>query len=153
MRFFKFNSIGVAGFVLQIASLALLLRLGASYLVATALAVEIAVLHNFFWHERWTWRDRPAAGRGRLARFWRFHALNGLISLVGNVLMMRLLVGAFELPPIPSNLIAVLTCALVNYFASDRLVFEKRGSKDEGRGAELSTVTLGAKSGARNPGC
>ncbi len=37
---------------------ALTLLLGPHYLVATALAVEMAVLHNFFWHRRWTWADR-----------------------------------------------------------------------------------------------
>lgn len=123
MRFVKFNSVGVAGFVLQITVLAALLYAGVHYLAATALAVESAVLHNFFWHERWTWRDRPAAGRGRLHRLWRFHALNGLVSLAGNVALMRLFVGTFGVPPIPANLLAVLACALVNFFASDRLVF------------------------------
>ena len=124
MRFLRFNGVGVAGFALQLALLAALLFAGFHYLVATALAVEAAVLHNFAWHERWTWRDRPATGRSRLARLWRFHALNGLVSLVGNVALMRVLVGAFGMPAIPANLIAVLACSLVNYLASDRLVFD-----------------------------
>jgi dolichol-phosphate mannosyltransferase len=111
--------------------LALLLRAGLHYLAATALAVELAVLHNFAWHERWTWRDRPA-GRvgpstglraGRLQRFWLFHAANGLVSLAGNLVLMRLLVGLFGMPHLPANLLSVLACALVNYTASDRLVF------------------------------
>jgi putative flippase GtrA len=123
VRFFKFNSVGAAGFVVQLAVLALLLRLDVPYLPATALAVEAAVLHNFIWHERWTWRDRPPSEPSRLARLWRFHALNGMVSLAGNVLLMRLFVGTFGLPPIPANLAAVLICSLVNYFASDRLVF------------------------------
>jgi dolichol-phosphate mannosyltransferase len=126
VRFVKFNSVGVGGFLLQIGVLAGLLHLGVHYLAATAAAVEAAVLHNFLWHERWTWRDRPAAGRGRLDRLWRFHALNGLVSLVGNVLLMRLLVGTAGLPPIPANLLAVLACSAVNYLASDRVVFAAR---------------------------
>ena len=125
MRFVKFNSVGVAGFVLQLAVLAALVHFGVHYLAATALAVECAVLHNFFWHERWTWRDRPSAGRGRLDRLWRFHALNGMVSLVGNVLLMRLFVGTFGMPAIPANLLAVIACALVNYFGSDRIVFAR----------------------------
>lgn len=124
MRFLRFNGVGVAGFALQLGLLAALLFAGVHYLVATALAVEAAVLHNFAWHERWTWRDRPATGRSRLARLWRFHALNGLVSLVGNVALMRVLVGAFGMPALPANLIAVLACSLVNYLASDRLVFD-----------------------------
>ena len=27
------------------------------------LAVETALLHNFVWHERWTWADRKAGAR------------------------------------------------------------------------------------------
>jgi len=129
MRFIRFNSVGVAGFVLQLGVLAGLLYFGVHYLLATALAVEAAVLHNFVWHERWTWRDRPANGRSRLERLLRFHALNGLVSLVGNVALMRVLVGTFAVPAIPANLLAVLACSLVNYVASDRFVFEGRDAK------------------------
>lgn len=123
MRFIRFNGVGVAGFVLQIAVLALLLRLDVHYLIATGLAVECAVLHNFFWHERWTWADRPANGRVRLGRLGRFHALNGMVSLAGNLLLMRLLVGTFDVPAIPANLLSVLACALANFAVSDRIVF------------------------------
>jgi putative flippase GtrA len=122
-RFLRFNGVGVVGFALQLGLLALLLRLGLHYLVATALAVELTVLHNFAWHARWTWQDRPAAAGERAGRLWRFHATNGLVSLAGNLLLMRLLVGALGLPAVPSNLLAVLACALVNFAASDRIVF------------------------------
>lgn len=123
-RFLRFNGVGVAGFVLQIALLTVLVSFGVHYLVATALAVEAAILHNFFWHERWTWSDRPAGGRARLLRLGRFHALNGMVSLAGNLLLMRLFVGAFGMPPIPANLLSVLACAAINYFGSDRVVFK-----------------------------
>ena len=125
MRFWRFNGVGVAGFVVQIAILALLVHTGMHYLAATAFAVEAAVLHNFLWHERWTWRDRPAAGSARFDRLWRFHVLNGLVSLAGNLLIMRLLVGLVRMQPIEANAIAVLACALVNFTASDRLVFRE----------------------------
>jgi putative flippase GtrA len=123
-RFLRFNGVGVIGFALQLAALALLLRSGGMhYLAATALAVELTVLHNFVWHERWTWRDRPAAAGEHMHRLWRFHATNGVISLAGNLLVMRLLVGGLDMPPVPANLLSVLACALLNFAASDRLVF------------------------------
>jgi putative flippase GtrA len=123
VRFWRFNAVGVLGFAVQLAVLALLVRLGVHYLAATALAVEAAVLHNFLWHERWTWGDRPVRGRERLGRLWRFHAVNGAVSLVGNVVLMRLLAGALGVPVVPANLAAVLGCAAVNYLAGDRAVF------------------------------
>ena len=128
MRFLRFNGVGVLGFVLQLAVLTLAIRGGVHYLAATVLAVEAAVLNNFLWHERWTWRDRPASGRARLARLWRFHALNGLVSVAGNLLLMRLFVGGLGLPAIPANLLAVLACALVNFALSDRVVFSRNMS-------------------------
>ena len=127
VRFLRFNGVGIAGFALQVGVLASLLYAGLHYLAATALAVETAILHNFLWHEHWTWRDRPTGGRGRLTRLGRFHALNGVISLVGNLLLMRLFVGTFGMPAIPANVAAVLTCSVFNYFASDRLVFHSSG--------------------------
>jgi len=125
-RFLKFNGVGILGFALQLALLALLLRLGLHYLAATALAVELTVLHNFAWHERWTWKDRPAGAGGRARRLWRFHAANGLISLAGNLVLMRLFVGLLGMPPVPANLLAVLLCALVNFTAGDRFVFRSQ---------------------------
>jgi putative flippase GtrA len=142
MRFWRFNAVGVLGFVIQLAVLGLLVRLDVHYLVATALAVETAVLNNFLWHERWTWQDRPAAGRARLARLWRFHALNGAVSLAGNLSMMRLLVGAFGMPPLPANLLAVAACSVVNYFASDRAVFQADAMRAADRSASATKVSV-----------
>jgi putative flippase GtrA len=124
MRFLRFNGVGVIGFVVQLGVLTVLVHLGVHYLVATAAAVEAAVLHNFLWHERWTWRDRPAHGRARLARLGAFHAINGVVSLSGNILLMRVLVGTCGVPPVMANAVAVLACSLINFAASDRVVFD-----------------------------
>ena len=123
MRFVRFNAVGVVGFAVQIAALALLVRAGMHYLPATALAVEAAILHNFVWHERWTWRDRAGGGRGR--RLLRFHLVNGSVSLAGNLVLMPLLVDGAGLAVLPSNLVAVVVCALANFAGAERLVFQQ----------------------------
>jgi putative flippase GtrA len=125
VRWLKFNLVGGIGIGVQLAALAIfgsLLHL--NYLLATALAVEVAVLHNFLWHERFTWADRPA-GRFRhsIARLIRFNATNGLVSLVANVLLMRLLVGVFGMNYVAANVIAIAACSLVNFVLSDCFVF------------------------------
>jgi putative flippase GtrA len=123
-RWAAFNAVGLAGVAVQLGLLAALVHAGTHYLLATALAVEAAVLHNFLWHQRLTWRDRPAAsGRGVAARLARFHALNGIVSLVGNVALMALLAGRLHVDPLVANLIAIVTCSIVNFAASERLVF------------------------------
>ena len=85
-RWTIFNAVGVLGFLVQLGVLTLLLGTGLHYVVATTLAVEAAILHNFCWHSRWTWRDRPRVDS--TATLWRFHLANGLISLVGNAAAM-----------------------------------------------------------------
>jgi putative flippase GtrA len=123
MRFWRFNGVGVLGFALQVVTLAALLHLEVSYLIAVALSVEAAILHNFVWHERWTWSDRPVSGLARLGRLCRFHALNGAISLAGNLLITQLLVEHAGMPVIPANVLSVIACAVGNYAATERLVF------------------------------
>ena len=99
---------------------------GLGYLAATALAVETAVLHNFAWHERFTWRGSahaPVAERAR--RLLRFHLANGLISIAGNLALVRLLVGWLGLNRYGANLIAIAVCSLANFAASEWYVFRR----------------------------
>jgi len=125
-RWLKFNAVGAVGFGVQLAALAVLkglLRL--PYLTATALAVETAVLHNFVWHELWTWRDRRAAASTTFSRLVRFHLGNGLVSMAVNLVLMRLLVGRFHMQYLIANLLAVAAGSLANFFISDLLVFRR----------------------------
>jgi putative flippase GtrA len=124
----RFAWVGVGGFVVQAAVLSALAAAGLPYPLATAVAVETAILHNFFWHERWTWADRaPRPGRGdgrhRVARLLRFNGSTAVISIAGNVALMGLFVGVLRLPLLAANLLAVLTLAVVNFVCADRLVF------------------------------
>ncbi len=130
-RWLKFNFVGALGIGVQLAMLAALTRLGLGYLAATALAVEAALVHNFVWHERMTWRDRATPVlRHLLGRFLRFQMANGLISLLGNLAMMRLLVGALHLPVLWANVIAITTCWILNFLAGDRFVWQRQRTMD-----------------------
>ncbi len=124
-RWTAFNLVGAAGIAVQIGTIAFLVRVcGWHYLAATALAVEAAVLHNFAWHQRWTWNDRPAgSARSIASRFVRFQMLNGAISLAGNLILMRILAGIFGIDPIVANLAAIATCSMLNFAASETVVF------------------------------
>ena len=126
VRWVKFNFVGGIGIAVQLAVLVFLRSvLHLDTLLATGLAVETAVIHNFLWHERFTWRDRPAARlRDSLVRLAKFNASNGAVSLVGNLLVMRALMGELHINYVAANLISVAICSLVNFLLSDRLVFQ-----------------------------
>lgn len=116
----RFNLVGAMGFAVQLGTLWTLHRAGVPVALATCLAVETAVLHNFAWHERWTWAGRTTGTRG--GRLARFHASNGLISMAGNAVLTTTLAGAGA-PLVLASLAAVLTCALLNYASALVWVF------------------------------
>jgi len=125
VRWLKFNAVGAMGLAVQLLTLALMLStLQTHYVWATVLAVETAVIHNFFWHWRWTWADRRRGGvRQMVTALLRFNLSNGLISLLGTALTTFILTGFFRLNPMLANLLSLAPCCVINYLVSDRLVF------------------------------
>jgi len=123
VRWLKFNAVGAIGIVVQLAALVVFKSLlGVQYLIATGLAVEIAVLHNFAWHERWTWKKRTTK-QAVMKRLLRFNLTTGALSILTNLLLMRVLVGVFHLPLLPANLLAIAMTSLANFAVSELWVF------------------------------
>jgi putative flippase GtrA len=90
-RRLAFIAVGTMGLGLQLLVLRLLAT-GTTLPLQTSLmlAVETALLHNFVWHERWTWADRKrGASRVWLRRLTRFHLTSGVVSIFGNVVLAR----------------------------------------------------------------
>src|SRR5437868_10364734 len=111
----RFYTVGLGGVVVQLAVLTALKGFGLGYLPATAIAVELAILHNFVWHERWTWADRAYSTSGQGGRFFRFHLTNGVLSILGNMALMTALVGHLRLPVISANILSIAICSLLNF--------------------------------------
>jgi putative flippase GtrA len=122
MRWIKFNTVGVGGAAVQLCALWLLQHFTSiSYIFAVILAVEIAILHNFVWHEAWTWRGKPVADRWR--RLVRFHLANGVMSIVSNVALTYFFKEVAGLPLLAANLAAIITAALLNFWVAQAWVF------------------------------
>ncbi len=131
-RLLKFHFVGAIGIGVQLCFLFLFKTvLHFNYLLATGLAVECAVVHNFLWHEHYTWSDRRDDRGGALRRLMRFNLSTGLISIVGNLLLMRLLVGTLHLQYMVANIFAIGSCSLANFWASDRMVFQTEWNSEE----------------------
>ena len=132
VRWCKFNFVGGIGIVVQFAALLLLKSvLHFNYLAATAIAVEAAVVHNFVWHEQFTWADRTKSDsewpqwRRSLPRFLRFNLTNGAVSILGNLALMKVMVGLGHMNYLLANAIAIALCSLANFLVSEEWVFEK----------------------------
>lgn len=140
VRWCKFNFVGGIGVGVQFGALFLLKSIFCfNYLAATALAVEAAVLHNFVWHERFTWVDRIKRDRVKpdgirpnrtqpswhysLPRLLRFNFTNGTVSILGNLALMKVMVGQGHVNYLTVNAIAITLCSLANFLVSNEWVF------------------------------
>lgn len=123
-RFGAFATVGALGFALQLGALAFLTsRAHWSWLPATLVSVELAIVHNYLWHEHWTWKERRGGSTLSVQRLARFHVANGLTSIVGNIVWMWLFIAALGLPPVAANVAAVAVMSAVNFVMADRWVF------------------------------
>ena len=137
-RFSRFSAVGVIGAGLQLLLMSLLTKcFGLLTVIATPVAVEITLLHNFIWHERFTWSESRAKRSTQVVdRLWRFHAANGLISLGGNTILMHCLVERLRAPTMPAAIGAILLCSAANFLVADRWVYARRGQQC-GRGEPI----------------
>ena len=136
VRWGKFNLVGALGVVVQLGALAVFGRLAAGhYLLATAAAIELALLHNFVWHLHYTWRDRRQDS-ALPAQVLRFQFSNGLVSMLGNLVLMRVLVQGARLPLLAANGIAIGCCSIVNFGLGDRWTFAARRSRERDASAK-----------------
>jgi putative flippase GtrA len=132
LRFIRFNVVGALGIGVRLIVVALLASgLGLHYLIATAIAIEASILHNFYWHLHWTWGGagvragarRPAATNHVFFRCLAFHASNGLVSLLGAMALMPMLVGGLGLHYLVANVVTVCFTGVLNFLLGDRVVF------------------------------
>jgi putative flippase GtrA len=95
---------------------------GCTPVAATLLGIEAATLHNFAWHDQWTWNDRPRRGRWTM-RLARYNLLMAGSSLVVGAAVTWAVVAGLGWGVLPANAVAVCVAAGANYLTSDRLVF------------------------------
>jgi putative flippase GtrA len=128
IRWLKFNAVGGIGIVVQLVGLFLLKSiLQLNYLLATSLAVEAAVIHNFIWHERFTWADRvQPSWRHSALRLLRFNLTTGAVSIAGNVALMKFFIDTTHMNYLLANGLTIAAGSLANFIVSDRALFLAR---------------------------
>lgn len=123
IRFSRFQAVGALGVGLQLSLVAFLTEsAGLEPFVATAAAVGVTLVHNFGWHQVWTWRGRATGWAAIRRAFVRFALANGVLSLAGNVLITVALAG-IGVRPVLANAIAIAACGVINFWLGERVVF------------------------------
>lgn len=120
----KFACVGLLGTVVNTAALWLLTD-GAHlyYLLSSAIATEIAILHNFTINNLWTFTGAHDSGT-LAARLLKLNtaALGGLLLTIGVLFM---LVRYLSLNYLLANILAIGACTLWNYGASRLWVWKE----------------------------
>jgi dolichol-phosphate mannosyltransferase len=120
-RFVVFNAVGALGVGVQLMSLWLLTSVAAvHYMIATPVAVMLAVVHNFVWHYLCTWKDRDVHLTRACARFI---FTNGLLSIASNLGVTAALVSGTHAHPVVANAVAIVTSGLLNFWLGDVVAF------------------------------
>jgi len=73
-----------------------------------------------------------------------------VISLVGNLLLMRLFVGWLDFPVLAANVLTIAVCALANFAVSDRWVFAEDASQFSSYGTFTCLLSLSRASEPRS---
>jgi putative flippase GtrA len=126
----RFLIVGTGGIVVNNGALFVLHGLvGVALLPATVLAVEAATMHNYVWHELWTFKRMRLSVR-RFAHF----SLVTLLAFLINVSVVQVLawVGVLYLL---ANLVGIGAGFAVNLAASSMWIWSERtyGARDAGR--------------------
>jgi len=110
--------------LLHPAKRSLALYRGSETQLISSLAVEMAVVHNFVWHQFLTWKDRSSEKRyDWLKRLFAFNLTNGAVSLAGNLFFVWLIIGRQRIWLLAANLFAIAVCSVINFVLSDKLIF------------------------------
>ena len=123
-RFIRFGLVGLSGLTVDMAMLYILydgLHLGLTR--SAILAAELAIINNFFWNDRWTFRDVSQQQPGQSQWFKRLLKFNliCLMGLVLKILALNLLFNTLHLNAYLANFLAIAAVTAWNFWINLKL--------------------------------
>ncbi len=100
--------------------------IGLQHAVASAAAIEVSVINNYSFHERWTFKGR--GGGSWVRRLLKFHLTTSL-AIATQYVTSQLLHYGLGVESVISQLTGILLGFIINYFLSSRYVWSKVGER------------------------
>lgn len=120
LQLFKFGLVGASGYVVNLLVFALLAEAAGLHHIAAAIgAFAVALLNNFWWNRRWTFRVTSGHAGSQAARF----VAVSVLALGVNLVVLELLVSAAGVAEVPSQAIAVAVAMPVNFIGNKLWTF------------------------------
>ena len=123
--FLRYAAVGLSGVVINLATFILLLHLGVNKFLASPLAIELAIVNNFFLNNYWTFRDRNSPDR-LLVKGLKFKGVSLLALCVSYATFLGLGVLFPHTAPYIHQAAAILPASVVNYFLNAYWTFKDK---------------------------
>lgn len=128
-RFLRFQVVSIGGTLVNMGTLWLLYRkLQLPLVIASACAIELAIIHNFTWHYFLTWKDRikKHSVPDYFKRLAHYNIVTASIDFIVNISILKTLVKYTDMHFQLANLIGMAACPLFKFLANEFLVFRKK---------------------------
>jgi dolichol-phosphate mannosyltransferase len=126
-KIFRFIVVGVSGLIVNMVVLYVLTSIiGIFYLISSLIAIELSILNNFLWNDRWTFCRDPDH---YLSNTWERLGVYHLISAGGlliNVGILFILTEYFGIYYLISNLIGILIAFAWNFTVNRQITWKIR---------------------------
>lgn len=111
----RFGLVGASGYVVNLAVYTAALHgAGVDFRVASAIAFLVAVLNNFFWNRRWTFRARDGHAGFQAARFFVVSVAAWAFSLG----VLQLLVVELDVQKVAAQAVAIVVATPLNFLGN-----------------------------------
>ena len=117
----KFITVGLSGYVVNLAVYATLIHFGVHYLLAAVCSFLVAVTNNYIWNRAWTFRHQ----RGHIAYQGLRFLVVSTIALAANLAFLAVLV-ALGMPKVPAQAIAIVLVTPWNFVANKLWSFRRQ---------------------------
>jgi dolichol-phosphate mannosyltransferase len=116
-RFLKFCLVGASGYLVNMFFLWLFYgKLRMFLLLSSFLAIQIAILNNFLWNDKWTWREKREPGaKPFFKRLAKFAMASDFVSAPVNLLGVWIFLNLLEWHYLFSNFLAISLGVILNF--------------------------------------
>jgi len=123
-RFIRFAFVGLSGLLVDMGLLYFFYDILSFGLTRSAiLAGELAIVNNFLWNDRWTFKDlskKQSSPRQQLKRFLKFNIIC-LMGLILKILLLNVLFNGLHLNAYLANFLAIAVVTAWNFWINLRL--------------------------------
>jgi putative flippase GtrA len=127
LQLVKFCTVGASGYVVNLCVFAAFVGLlDAHHLVAATAAFVVAVLNNFWWNRRWTFRARGGHAGFQAARFFTV----SIVAFLFAAAVLELLVSVVGVAEVPAQAISIVVATPLNFIGNKMWSFRIELSRD-----------------------